>query len=132
SLSKRISFSAGINYHYYSTTIATGMKINTTLATYNNMGQAIRATSYYENGQSQHFTNQYHLIEVPLSANYQINKSKRIPLVWELGLTPGYIVSSNALYYDPNTNVYFKNYLQPNKWQLNGVTAFMIGIPVNI
>ncbi|HET7000087.1 MAG TPA: outer membrane beta-barrel protein [Puia sp.] len=116
-LSKRLSFSAGINYHYYSTTIRTGIKINTTLVTSNSMGQLITATSYYDNGNSQTFTNQYHFIEIPLSVNFQINKSKRTPFIWELGLTPGYIVSSNALYYDPNTNVYFENYLQPKKYR---------------
>jgi hypothetical protein len=129
-LSKRLSFSAGINYHYYSTTIRTGMKINTTLVTYNSMNQSITATNYYENGNSQTFTNQYHFIEMPLSVNFQINKSKRTPFIWELGLTPGYIVGSNALYYDPNTNLYFNNYLQPNKMQVNGVTALMIGFPL--
>ncbi len=65
-LSKRISFSAGLNYHYYSTTIRTGIKINTTLVTTNSFYQTIVANSYYENAQSQMFTNQYHLIEIPL------------------------------------------------------------------
>ena len=130
-ISKRISFSAGVNYHYYSTTMRTGMKLNTTLVTTNSFNQIITANSYYENDQTQTFTNQYHMIEVPLSVNFQLNKSKRMPFIWELGLTPGYIVSSNALYYDPNTNVYFSNYLQPNKMQLNGVTALMIGFPLH-
>ena len=130
-LSKHISFSAGVNYHYYSTTMRTGMKINTTLVTTNSVNQTIVANSYYENAQSQTFTNQYHLIEIPLSVNFQLNKSKRMPFIWELGLAPGYIVSSHALYYDPNTNLYFSNYLRPNKLQLNGVTALMIGFPLH-
>jgi hypothetical protein len=129
-ISKHISFSAGINYHYYSTTMRTGMKLNTTLVTTNSFNQIITANSYYENTQTRTFTNQYHMIEIPLSVNFQLNKSKRMPFIWELGLTPGYIISSNALYYDPNTNVYFSNYLQPNKMQLNGVTALMFGFPM--
>ena len=107
------------------------MKLNTTLVTTNSFNQIITANSYYENDQTQTFTNQYHMIEIPLSVNFQLNKSKRMPFIWELGLTPGYIVSSNALYYDPNTNVYFSNYLQPNKMQLNGVTALMFGFPMH-
>ena len=129
-LSKRFSFSAGVNYHYYSTTMRTGMKINTTLVTTNSINQTITANSYYENTQTQTFTNRYHLIEVPVSVNFQLNKSKRTPFIWELGLAPAYLVSSNALYYDPNTNVYFSNYLRPNKMQLNGITALMIGFPL--
>ncbi len=54
-----------------------------------------------------------------------------MPFIWELGLAPGYIVSSNALYYDPNTNVYFNNYLKPNKIQLNGVTALLFGFQMH-
>jgi Outer membrane protein beta-barrel domain len=130
-ISKRFSFSAGVNYHYYSTTMRTGMKLNTTLVTTNSFNQIITANSYYENTQTRTFTNQYHMIEIPLSVNFQLNKSKRMPFIWELGLTPGYIISSNALYYDPNTNVYFSNYLQPNKMQLNGVTALMFGFPMH-
>jgi len=129
-LSKRLVFSAGVDYHYYSTSIRTGMKINTALVTYNSRYQMITSTSYYENGNSQTFTNQYHFIELPLSVNFQIIKSKNTPFIWELGVTPGYIVSSNALYYDPNTNVYFSKYLQPNKMQINGTTALMIGFPL--
>jgi hypothetical protein len=129
-LSKRFSVSAGVNYHYYSTTIRTGGRINTTLVTTNSINQTIVANSYYENARSQTFTNQYHLIEVPVLVNFQLNKSKKMPFIWELGLTPAYIVSSNALYYDPNTNVYFNNYLRPNKMQLNGETALMFGFPM--
>jgi hypothetical protein len=130
-LSRRISFSAGLNYHYYSTTMKTGMKINTTLVTTNSFNQTIVANSYYENTQTRTFTNQYHLIEIPLSVNLQLNKSKRMPFIWELGVTPAYILSSNALYYDPNTNEYFSNYLKPNRIQVNGVTALMFGFPMN-
>jgi hypothetical protein len=128
-ISDRISISGGINYHYYSTTIKTGIKINTTLFTSNSLNRFIASNSYYENSRSRTYSNQYHLIEIPLSANFQINKSKRMPFIWELGITPGYIVGSKALYYDPNTNVYFSNYEQPNKMQLNGTTALMFGLP---
>ncbi|HEY2348542.1 MAG TPA: outer membrane beta-barrel protein [Puia sp.] len=129
-LSRRFSVSAGVNYHYYSTTMRTGGKINTTLVTTNSINQTIVADSYYENARSQTFTNQYHLIGIPVLVNFQWNKSKKTPFIWELGLTPAYILSSNALYYDPNTNVYFSNYLRPNKMQLNGVTALMFGFPM--
>jgi hypothetical protein len=130
-LSNRFSFSAGLDYHYYSTTIRTGIKINTTLVTTNSINQRIVADSYYENNRSQTFTNQYHLIELPVSVNFQLNKNKRKPFIWELGLAPAYIFSSNALYYDPNTNVYFSNYLKPKNLQLNGVTALMFGLPLS-
>ena len=129
-LSKRISFSAGIRYHYYSTRINTGGKINPNTLSYNGPFTLASGNNYYQNGNSQSYTNQYHFIEVPLSVNFQLNKSKRNPFIWELGLTPGYVVSSSALYYDPGANIYSNKYLQPNKMQLNGETALMIGFPM--
>ena len=129
-LSKRFSFSAGINYHYYSTRINTGGKINPNILSSYGPFSSGSGNNYYQNGNSQSYTNQYHFIEIPLSVNFQLNKSKRNSFIWELGLTPGYIVSSNALYYNPNTNIYSNKYLEPNKMQLNGVTALMIGFPL--
>lgn len=130
-LSKRFSFSAGINYHYYSTKMNTGSEVDAALYSVNAYSPFIPGNIYYENGNTQSFTNQYHFIEIPLSVNYRLNKSKKTPIIWELGLTPGYIISSNALYYDPNTNLYSNKYLQPNKMQLNGVTALMVGVPLH-
>jgi hypothetical protein len=129
-LSKRFSFSGGINYHYYSTRISTGSKIDNAFYAVNTV--LITAGSYYENGNTQTFTNQYHFIEMPLLVNFKLNKNNRMPFSWQLGLSPGYLLGSNALYYNPNANIYTTTYLQPNKMQLNGETALMIGFPLHI
>jgi Outer membrane protein beta-barrel domain len=126
-LSKRISFSAGIGYHYYSTKINTGSKVNSVLYANSASGQLFSLNNYYQNGNDQTHTNQYYFIELPLSFNFQLNKNKLTPFIWELGLSLGYMISNNALYYDPYVNVYIANYQQPNKMQLNGVTAIMFG-----
>jgi hypothetical protein len=106
-LSTRISISAGIDYHYYSV----GKKLDSVSS----------ANSYYPNLNSQGSANQYHLIELPLSVNFQLNKSQQMPFIWELGLSPGYMVSSNAF---QKTQFY-------NKIQLNGTTALMFGFPLH-
>jgi len=125
-LSRRISLSAGLNYHYYSAKIKTGDKGNAALySPYNTT--SFTGNTFYQNGNVQTFTEQYHLIEIPVSANLQLNKSSRVPFIWEVGLSLGYIVSSNALYYDPNANIYIANYQQPNRMQVNAATALMIG-----
>jgi hypothetical protein len=130
-LSKRISFSAGISYHYYSTKMSTGSKMNTFYYGVNGLFPYNTVSSFYENGNTQTFTNQYHYIEMPLSVNFQLNKNIRKSIIWEIGLSPGYLVGSNALYYNPNANIYTSNYLQPQKLQVNAATAFMFGFPMH-
>jgi Outer membrane protein beta-barrel domain len=130
-LSKRISLSAGLNYHYYSAKIKTGSKVNAVFYTTNSTTPLYAGNNYYQNGDIQTFTEQYHLIEMPVSVNFQLNKSNWFPFIWEIGLSPGYIIGSNALYYDPNTNIYIVNYQQPNKIQLNGSTAVLFGFRLN-
>jgi Outer membrane protein beta-barrel domain len=130
-LSKRISLSAGLNYHYYSAKIKTGSKVNAAYYFANSTTPLYAGNNYYQNGNLQTFSEQYHLIEMPVSVNFQLNKSNRFPFIWEIGLSPGYIIGSNALYYDPNANIYIANYQQPNKMQLNGSTAVLVGFRLN-
>ncbi|HEX3767231.1 MAG TPA: hypothetical protein VHT72_02600, partial [Puia sp.] len=74
-------------------------------------------------------TNQYHFIEIPLLVSFKLNKSNKPGFSWEAGLSPGYLLGNKALYFNPNANIYTTKYLQPNKMQLNGVTALMIAFP---
>jgi len=126
-LSRRISISAGLNYHYYSAKIKTGGKGNP--ASYSNYSTnlSFAGRTFYQNGNSQTFTEKYHLIEMPVSANFQLNKSNRLPIIWEIGLSLGYIIGNNALYYDPNANIYIANYQQPNRMQVNAASSLMFG-----
>ena len=49
------------------------------------------------------------------------------PLIWQAGFSISYLVNSNALYFDPLSNVYFENSQQFNRTQLNATTALLIG-----
>ncbi len=77
------------------------------------------------------YTNSYHFIELPVTADFQLNKSLKLPVFWEAGLSVSYLLSSNALHFDPNGNLYYQNAELFNKFQLNGATAIMIGFPIN-
>ncbi len=126
-LSKRISFSAGINYRYYSTKINTGNRVDSSVSVYTASVQASAVNSFYRNGIDQTYTNQYHFIELPLAVNFQLNRSSKTPVIWEAGFSMAYLVSSNALYFDPYSNVYYKTNQQFNKAQLNTATAILVG-----
>ncbi|HEV3221380.1 MAG TPA: porin family protein [Puia sp.] len=138
-LSKRISISAGLNYHYYSTHINTGYPVDSSIIVYNpayywgnsTVPQAYAINRYYQNGNSHSYTNQYHFIELPVTADFQLNKSLKLPLFWEAGISVSFLLSSNALNFDPNGNLYYQNAQLFNKLQLNGATAIMIGFPIN-
>lgn len=127
-LSKRFSISAGLNYRYYSTKINTGNKVDSFIYVYAAAFQSATAvTSYYRSAGSNSYINQYHFVELPVTAGFQLNKSMKTPVIWEAGLSFAYLVSSNALQYDPAANVYFKNNGLLNKAQLNAETAILAG-----
>jgi hypothetical protein len=136
SLSKRASMSAGINYHYYSTKINTGNLIDSVIyvytanASYGQPGLAAVST-FYRNGVSKEYTNQYHFVELPVNLILQMNKSRKNPLNWEAGFSLAWLLGTNALHFDPNTNVYFENSQLFNKTQWNAVTAVLYGFPVH-
>jgi hypothetical protein len=138
-LSKRISISAGLNYHYYSTHVNTGYAVDSSIVVYypglssgtSTLPGAYAINGYYRNGSNYSYTNSYHFIELPLTADFQLNKSIKLPVFWEAGLSVSYLINSNALHFDPNGNLYYQNAELFNKIQLNGTTAFMIGFPIN-
>jgi len=129
-LSKRISLSAGLGYHYYSTKINTGDFIDSSIAVSSPYLQSA-VNAFYRNGQDRSYTNQYHFIELPVSANFQLNKNERLPVIWEAGFSLSYLVSSNALHYDPSANVYFQNNQLLNRTQFSLGTALLIGFHIH-
>ena len=130
-LSKRISFRAGLGYHYYSTKINTGKAVNGPVYSFSANAQGLIANSFYQNGNDLEYTNKYHFIDLPVTINFQLNKSLHTPLIWQAGMSLSYLVNSNALDFDPLSNVYFVNSQQFNKTQLNATTALLIGFTMH-
>jgi len=130
-LSKRIAISSGLEYHYYSTKIHTGSGLDSSRFVYAANGQVALVNSFYQGGQAQSYTNQYHFVSLPLILTFQLNKSTKNPINWEAGFSFSWLLATNALHFDPNANVYFKNNQLFNKTQWNAVTAVMVGFPVH-
>jgi hypothetical protein len=130
SLSSTISVSAGLGYHYYSTRTHTGTYVNSSIYFYLPSGGINYAGSYYSNGKGHAYTNQYHFVELPVTANIKLNKSARLPIIWEAGFSLSYLAASDALSYDAVSNIYYKSSGYLNKFQFNGITALMVGLPV--
>jgi hypothetical protein len=125
-LSARIYFSAGINYHYYSTQLQTGNFVYAPVSNpaYGYLGSA---NGYYSNGSQQKYTNQYHFAELPLSFQYLLNKSIKTPIYFEPAVSFGYLITTNALYYEPSGNIYLKNSQGIQHTQVNGTAALLFG-----
>ncbi|HSZ35089.1 MAG TPA: outer membrane beta-barrel protein, partial [Puia sp.] len=134
-LSRRISLSAGLNYRYFSTRIHTGNAVDSSISVYNYAAYSPSPLSYsvnrfYQNGSALSYTNQYHFLELPVTVKFQLNKNEKLPVYWEAGLSLSYLISTNALFFDPNENVYYQNKELFNKTQLSWVTSILIGIPL--
>lgn len=130
-LSKRFFGSAGLVYHYYSTSIHTGTSVDSTRTVYAAFAQTASVNSFYRNGEGKKYTNQYHFIELPVNLGFQINKSQKNPIDWEAGISLAWLISTNALQFDPYTNVYFENDQLFNRIQWNAATDLMFGFPVH-
>lgn len=124
---KKLSFTAGLNYHYYSTSIEIGSKIQT--ATPAIVGSSTYVNQYYSNTKNHSYANQYHFIELPVSLLYQFNKSRRVQLFGEAGVSLARMIGSNGLHFDNLTAVYYKDNNLFNKTQLNASAAVLVGLP---
>jgi hypothetical protein len=148
-LSKRLSFSAGIGYHYYSTKIYTGKAVDSLALVYTagiltnypanytlsavvpNSPYLLRVSGYYANDKTSQYINQYHFLILPLAMNFQLNKGRLLPLVLEAGLSFTYLIKSNALHFDPLSNVYYQDNKLLNKMVLQGTTAVLAGFHIS-
>lgn len=135
SFSKKISMSAGLNYHYYSTRIRTGKTVDSIIyvpASYFNTvstvpGALVSRSAYYTSGTSNTYINHYHFFELPVMINFQLNNNKKLPVTWQAGLSLSYLINTNALQFDPSSGTYYKDNSFYNKTQVNLLTGFTIG-----
>jgi hypothetical protein len=126
-VSKRLSLTAGVNYHYLSATTLTGAKVNgqrslydSVLNTRNNL-DAFYTLSSFSNGQSQqltHFTNKYHLLQLPVNVQWQLNGINKKPLLLTAGITPGSVIGTKALYYNRLAQIAYVDKNQFKNFQL--------------
>ena len=134
-LSARWAVTIGLDLSYSSSRVHTGPIVNgyapTTLSLINAAAAApIQTYPYYVTGDNQVFTNRYYSLEIPATVQWQINHSRTLPLFLESGLSFSYLASSDALYYNSNSDVYFKDRDVVNRAQVNFTSSLMIGLPL--
>jgi hypothetical protein len=127
-ISKRFSVSTGLHYKYFSNSIQVGNRFDSSIA-FQNFGSS-NVNQFYRSSATtmRKYTNRYHFLDLPLMLNIQLNRSNRIPVLWNGGLSLSYLVSSNALHFDSRTGVYYKDNSLFNRLQANVSTGFSVGI----
>jgi len=117
----KISF--GISYLYFAFVNKVGATIvpsgiNLSLNASGNFYSADSSLSSYRN--------QFHFLEIPITINFRINKSNRVPLFWNAGINISELISSNALQFQSNPGIYYKGNSLLNKTQFGFHTGFSV------
>ena len=130
SINKKISLSIGLSYHYYSTKIQTGTKVDSILIINplnTSSAGSVALNTYYRSGSAESFTNHYHFIELPVLLQLQLNHSRKIPLYWEAGLSLSQFINSDGLHYNWASGVYYKENSLFNKTQFSVSSSLLVG-----
>jgi hypothetical protein len=131
---KKLTLNFGFNLHYYSTRLETGQKaadsVNRTPSYFSPNPYAQYTTLYapYYSPETYRYSNHYYFLEVPISLQWQFNRSRKTPLFWEGGLSLSRLISANALYYNEKSGVYYKDGGGANPNHLMAFSSLMIGL----
>lgn len=132
-LTQKTNLSLGLQYGFYSTRIGIGLRRDSLLRFANLFSSMGEANSVYNaGGDTIHYTNRYHFIELPLRFQWQLNKNKTWPISWNAGASVSYLFATNALMYDTAFNgIYYQNKKLLNRTQLSLSTGISFTIANN-
>jgi hypothetical protein len=121
---KSLSYSTGLRYNYYSTSIAVGSRRSGGTITVSNGMGFINSDVIYSNARlsgsmdsANIYRNQYHFVSIPFDLEVKLGK---IPLYASAGLSLQYMVATNALVYSYDTYVYYRQKKALNHLQVFG------------
>ena len=128
-LAKKINFSAGAYYHSYTAKLTVGNKVNQQRNFYDSVNEeAIVVSEYYSAESSAEYLNKYRFLQLPVNLEYQINKNQKKPFLISAGISPGFLISSNALHANPTARVYYVDKQQFNHLQLSAQIGFSFSL----
>jgi hypothetical protein len=124
-ISKRSSISSGLQYVYFSNKIQVGYYSDTTVTVNNSFSQYSRVNAVYRGTHQEEYINRYHFIQIPLQYQLQLNKGLKLPILWNIGASAGYLFATNGLVYDTTAGgIYYRDNAAFNKFQFNLNTGF--------
>ena len=134
-LSARWSLSLGLDLRYYSSRLRVGGVVTT----YSQSASALIGSSaiapvqsypYYSVGNVQVFTNRYYYLELPVAMQWQINRGRVLPLFLRGGVALSRLMSSNGLYYNDHSAVYFKDNSVIQPMQVSFTSGLIATLPL--
>ena len=134
-LSARWSLTLGLDLHYYSSRLRVGGVVTT----YSQSASALIGSSaiapvqsypYYSVGNVQVYTNRYYYLELPVAMQWQINRGRVLPLFLRGGVSLSRLMSSNGLYYNDQSAVYFKDNSVIQPMQVSFTSGLMATLPL--
>ncbi len=128
-ISKKSRFSVGLRYAFASNSIKVGGRKDSSIVFNYSTNAISRPVTYYTSVKQNDYTNKFHFIELPVAYHLQLGKGNKLPLQWNVGVSLGYLVSTNGLVYDTaNLGIYFRNKDAFNKFHFNVGTGFSFRI----
>lgn len=105
-LTKRIIFSTGLQYNYYSNSILVGARVarDTTFSSYS-VREYFRNNNFGSTSALEPYRNQYHFLSIPFGLEWQLLKKR--PLNFYTGISVQYMVQTNGLIFDYSRQAYF-------------------------
>lgn len=126
-IASHVRFSAGLRYNYQSDRIRVGEMQSAQGALPSYIGVTGSGSPVYLGPQNQTFTNRYHLIQLPVGLEVQLNKGLKTPISWEAGLAPGYLLATQARVYDKAYyGIYYEDPAQFRRFQVAATTGFSV------
>jgi hypothetical protein len=106
-----------------------GRKVNQQRSFYDSSEEkALSVNGFYTVGNSVTYSNKYQLLELPINMALQLNKNQGKPLLISAGISPGLLLSSNALYANPSANVYYVDKEKFHHFQVSVQSGLMFPV----
>lgn len=131
-LTHRSSVTFGLQYMYASTRTKIGEYKDTSVIINNFVTHNRSVDAVYRGYRKESYSNSFHFVQVPVSYQLQLNRGTKTPILWNAGISAGYLVGTNAVLYDTTAGgIYYEDKNAFNKVQLNLHTGFAIRFGVN-
>jgi hypothetical protein len=128
-LGVRTSVSAGLQYSRASTSHKVGTRIDSSFVLRQvNSPEPKNIEEFYKPGSSNSYNNKYHFLTIPVTLQTKLTPKRSIPVYWDLGFSVSRLIATNALHFDGNARIYYRDISLFNRTQFNIQTGFPVGL----
>jgi hypothetical protein len=127
-VSKTLSLFSGLHYTSSGIKIAKGRQVNQPLTIYAANYYLSSVSNYYQAaaGSSYDYTSHFHFLEIPMGIEKQLGEHSRFSV--NAGISFAWLFSTDALQYNPQSNIYFRDnsYFRKTQWNILGGVQYSL------